>query len=85
MWYSKLNSEGVEIRIQKDIQRVLEEKNLWLSQRLKLECPEPNAIVVMKKQNARSVLRLNNANYAKKKRSIAILNAHHKGDVMHVL
>ena len=31
------------------------------------------------------MLRLNDANHAKKRRSIAILNVYHKGDVMHLL
>ena len=85
MWYSELNSEGVEICIQKGIQRVLEERNLGPSKGLRLECPKPKCNRCVEKKNARSMLRLNDANHAKKRRSIAILNARHKEDVMHVL
>lgn len=41
MWYFELNSEGVEIHIQKDIQRVLEKQNLWPFKQLKLEYAKP--------------------------------------------
>lgn len=44
-----------------------------------------NALVVLKNQNAKSVIKLNHANHAKKKRSIVILNTHHKKNMIDVL
>lgn len=40
---------------------------------------------MLKKQNAKSMLRLKNVNYAKKRKNIAILNVHHKENVIYIL
>ena len=49
MWYSELNSERVEIHIQKSIQYVLEEQNLWISKELKLEYFKPKCTCYVEK------------------------------------
>lgn len=40
---------------------------------------------MLKKQNAKNILKLKNANHAKKKRSIISLNIHYKRDIIYVL
>lgn len=40
---------------------------------------------MLKKQNAKSVLKLNNANHVKIKKRIIILNVYHKRDIIYIL
>ena len=68
MWYSELNSEGVEIRIQKSIQRVLEERNLWPSKRLKLECPKPKCNCYVEKTKCKECVKAKQCKSYKKKK-----------------
>lgn len=57
MWYFELNSEGIEICIQKSIQQVLEEQNLWPSKRLRLECLKPKYSGYIKKTKCKECIK----------------------------
>ena len=57
MWYSELNSKGVEIRIQKGIQQVLEKRNLWPSKGLKLKCPKPKCNCCVEKRKCKECVK----------------------------
>ncbi len=41
MWYTEPNETGEVIRVQKGIQRILKERELWPQEGLRLECPTP--------------------------------------------
>lgn len=44
-----------------------------------------NTIIVLKKQNVRGVLKLNNTNYTINRRNIIIMNKYHKENMIYVL
>ena len=73
MWYSELNSERVEIRIQKGIQWVLEERNLWPSKGLKLECPKPKCNCCVKKTKCKECVKAKRCESCKEKKEYSNL------------
>ena len=68
MWYSELNSKGVEIHIQKGIRWVLEERNLWPSKGLKLECPKPKCNCYFEKTKCKECIKAKRYESCKEKK-----------------
>ena len=68
MWYFELNLQGVEICIQKSIQQILEEQNLWPSKELQLEYPKPKCNCYIKKTKCKECVKAKQCKSYKEKK-----------------
>ena len=68
MWYSELNSKGVEVCIQKGIQRVLKERKFWPSKKLRLEYPKQKCTHCVEKTKYKKCIKAKQCKSCKEKK-----------------
>ena len=86
MWYLEPINETtlMEPHIQKKIQRILDERGLWLDRGLRLECPTPKCGACIDMVKCKDCVRARRCDSCKEKKITAALSVLLNADVMHV-